>query len=284
MLLRVVFFVLMAFGLMGFGTVAWITSRPHVTATAAAHAVHAAKPQKQLVLVAARAVHAGNLLKPEDIASKLMTLTHAAAQGVTLDTPEARRALIGSMVRRSFGPGDIVRNTDIMRPGDHGFLAAVLQPGMRAVTISVDNTTGSAGLIWPGDHVDLILTQTLTDPALSAGQRVAAETLLSDIRVLAIDQQIVQGAAPTTSDSQSRTVTLEVTQQQAERISVANRLGRLSLSVRSADQRRHTKSPAAVETTWASDVSRALTAETTRSSNGVVRVFQGGQDPKEFKF
>ena len=63
------------------------------------------------------------------------------------------------MVRRSLSEGDVVRDGDVMRPGDHGFLAAVLEPGMRAVTIAVDNTTGLAGLIWPGDQVDLILTR-----------------------------------------------------------------------------------------------------------------------------
>lgn len=283
MLLRVVFFVLMALGLMGFGTVAWISSHP-AGATRVAHAAEPPPPAKRMVLVAARAVHAGSLLKPEDMAGKEMMLTQAQANGVILDTPETRRDFIGSMVRRSFGPGDILRNADVMHPGDHGFLAAVLQPGMRAVTIAVDNTTGSAGLIWPGDHVDLILTQSLPQAGLSLGHRIAAETLLSNVRVLAIDQQIVQGAAPTNTGSQSRTVTLEVTQTQAERISVAMRLGRISLAVRSAEPAPRAMKVAGADTTWASDVSPALSSESSRSTDSVVHVFQGGQDAKEFKF
>ena len=128
-----------------------------------------------------------------------------------------------------------------MRPGDHGFLAAVLAPGMRAVTIAVDNTTGSAGLIWPGDQVDLILTaDRSTKPNLPIGHRVAAETVLSNARVIAIDQQIMQGAVAA-PDSQAKTVTLEVTEEQAERVSVATRLGRLSLSVRSAEDAQRTR-------------------------------------------
>ena len=106
---------------------------------------------------------------------------------------------------------------------------------MRAVTVGVDAITGSAGLIWPGDRVDLILTQTIAGATTPIGRRVAAETVLSDVRVIAIDQQLVQGAEANASDDQARTVTFEVTQEQAERVSVAIRLGRLSLSVRSAE-------------------------------------------------
>ena len=123
-----------------------------------------------------------------------------------------------------------------MRPGDHGFLAAVLKPGMRAVTVGVDAITGTAGLIWPGDRVDLILTQTLDGPQLAPGQRIAAETVLQNALVIAIDQLLVQGAAPEGPGPQNpRTVTLEVTSRDADRVQVAERIGRLSLAVRSAD-------------------------------------------------
>jgi pilus assembly protein CpaB len=281
MILRVAFFVLMALGLVGFGTVAWVTTRPPATARAA----EPPPRPKTIILVAARTVHAGSLLKPEDLAGKEFAAGEPAASDGTPDSVEARRELVGAMVRRGLAAGDVVRNGDVMRPGDHGFLAAVLMPGMRAVTISVDNTTGSAGLIWPGDRVDLILTQTIGEPSVPLGRRVAAETVLGDIRVLAIDQQIVQGAAPTSSDSHARTVTLEVTPEQAERISVAGRLGRLSLSVRSADGIQQAAArPGGADATWASDVSRALGVEIAHPADNVIRIFQGAQEPKEFKF
>ena len=140
------------------------------------------------------------------------------------------------MVRRSLSIGDIVHSQDVMRPGDHGFLAAVLGPGMRAVSVGVDAITGAAGLIWPGDSVDLILTQVISDPALPIGRRIAAETVLTDVRVIAIDQQLVQGVAPDGTEGKARTVTMEVTPAQAERVSVASRIGKLSLAVRSADR------------------------------------------------
>jgi pilus assembly protein CpaB len=278
MILRVAFFLLMAIGLLGFGTVAWISTRPPPAAAASAEPP---PPTTKLVLTAARPVHAGVLLKPEDLASKAVPITDPAADDANPDNADARRGLVGAMVRRSLDVGDIVRNGDVMRPGDHGFLAAVLQPGMRAVTIAVDNTTGSAGLIWPGDRVDLILTQTIAETNLPIGHRVAAETVLENGRVIAIDQQIMQGAP----DSQAKTVTLEVTEAQAERISVATRLGRLSLSVRSADNSQRTAQPTTgTNTTWAVDVSPALGATAPAPTENVIRVFQGGGDVKEFKY
>jgi pilus assembly protein CpaB len=177
-----------------------------------------------------------------------------------------------------------------MRPGDHGFLAAVLGPDTRAVTVGVDMVSGTAGLIWPGDRVDLILTQTIDRPTVSSGHRFAAETVLSNVRVIAIDQQLVQGASPDTAEAKpARTVTLEVAATEAERVAVAERLGRLSLVVRSADQ---TAAPrpglpgeaaAVPNTTWAGDVSPALN-HTDQGAPNTVRVFQGASEGKEFHF
>lgn len=280
MILRVAFFMLMAVGLLGFGTVAWISTRPPPAAAAVAEAV----PATRTVLTAAHAVRAGGLLKPEDLASKAVPANDPAASDSNPDTAEARRSLVGAMVRRSLSVGDIVRNGDVMRPGDHGFLAAVLAPGMRAVTIAVDNTTGLAGLIWPGDQVDLILTQTITGPNMPIGHSVAAETVLNDARVIAIDQQLMQGAV-STPDGAAKTVTLEVTEEQAEKVSVATRLGRLSLSVRSADSAQHmARSAAGTATTWAVDVSPALGASKAPPTSDVIRVYQGGGDVKEFRY
>jgi pilus assembly protein CpaB len=140
-------------------------------------------------------------------------------------------------------------------------------------------------LIWPGDHVDLILTQSVEDQTVAPGHRVSAETILRDVRVIAIDQQIGQGDvhAPTDANAVAKTVTLEVTPSSAEYVQVASRLGRLSLTLRAA-----TAGPGdavAPKTTWASDVSAALPQKpdptTTPSS---IHVFQGSADGKEFKF
>lgn len=295
MIVRLAFFALMALGLLGFGGVLWVSTRPPPpdAATVAASAT-------VTVLVAAHPVRAGNLLKPEDLKEKQMTRANAG-DDASLDTPDARRSLAGAMVRLSLDAGDVVRMKDVMRPGDHGFLAAVLGPGMVAVSVGVDVITGAAGLIWPGDRIDLILTQSIGDATLPIGRRIAAETILRDVRVIAIDQQLVQGAAPDGTEGKGRTVTMEVTPAQAERVSVATRIGRLSLAVRSADDTAVAASPGAPRattnatandttnaatnaTTWASDVSPALGTDVAQGARSELHVFHGSGDGKAFRF
>ena len=279
MIIRFTFFALMALGLLGFGTVLWISTRPppQDAATIAASAT-------VTVMTAAHAVRAGNLLKPEDLAEKTMTQSQAGPDG-NVDSPSARRALSGAMVRRSLDAGDVIRMQDVMRPGDHGFLAAVLLPGMVAASVGVDAITGAAGLIWPGDRIDLILTQSIGDATLPIGRRIAAETVLRDVRVIAIDQQLIQGVAPDGAESNGRTVTMEVTPAQAERVSVATRIGALSLSVRSAENGT-TAAPerTARGTTWASDVSPALGADVAQGARTDIHIFEGSAEGKGYRF
>ena len=186
------------------------------------------------------------------------------------------------MVRRTLQPHETLLPADLVRPGDHGFLAAVLRPGMRATTIGVDAVSGTAGLIWPGDRVDMILTQVADDPSLPVSRRASAETLLGDIRVIAIDQQLMQGATgAVTERGTTHTVTIEVTESQAERVALAARLGHLSLIVRAAGApaETHTERPG---TTWGGDISPAL--HDRRTGGRTIRVFQGTADPKEVRF
>jgi pilus assembly protein CpaB len=271
----------MALGLLGFGTVAWISTRPPPP-----DAATIAASTKVTVLVAAKPVRAGSLLKPEDIGAK-ETTQREAGDDASLDGPDARRTLAGAMVRGSLSVGDVIRAKDVMRPGDHGFLAAVLGPGMRAVSVGVDTISGTAGLIWPGDRIDVILTQAISDPAVPVGRRLAAETVLSGVRVIAIDQQLLQGVAPDAAadNNKARTVTLEVTSAEAERVSVATRIGKLSLTVRSADRNGVLADAGQLpKTTWASDVSPALGTNVAQGTRDVLHVFPGAGDRKEFHF
>jgi len=280
MVVRIVLYALLALGLAGFGGVLWFGSRPPPPPAQAA----AAAPQPPVkLLVAAHPLRAGSLLKPDDIGD-----ADAPADKVPPDAirnaPQERPQLWGAMVRRSLGAGDPLLGSELMRPGDHGFLAAVLGPSMRAVTIGVDMVSGGAGLIWPGDRVDLILTQTMDAPALPSGRRLVATTVLDNIRVIAVDQRLVEGATPdATEPKAARTVTLEVTPPQAERVSVAQRLGQLSLVVRSADQPAGAVAARAGEATWAGDVSPALNGAEP-GAPATVRVFQGNAEGKEFRF
>jgi pilus assembly protein CpaB len=293
MIVRVLLILFLTIGLAGFGGVAWYSTRTTDSASA--------EPVKVTALVMARSLPAGSLLKPEDLAVKELEQA-ALPPGGNLDTTEVRRSLNGAMLRRSAGAGDLVLSGDVTRPGDHGFLAAVLQPGMRAVTVGVDAVSGTAGLIWPGDHIDLIMTQSQDGANVPVARRVSAETVLENARVIAIDQRLVQGASPNEKEGQTaRTVTLEVTEEQASRVAVASRIGRLSLSVRAAEL---VAVPAvapgaapgaygAIEAApvrqndliWAGDVSRALpSGPDALPEIRMLRIYQGAGDSKEFRF
>jgi pilus assembly protein CpaB len=189
-------------------------------------------------------------------------------EGASLDTPANRSALIGAMVRSPIAGGAPILATEVIHPGDHGFLAAVLAPGMVATTVGVDAISGAAGLIWPGDKVDLLLTQTLDNPSLPLGQRIAAELVLRDVRVIATGQQLVQGSSGAdgrVAPPPASTVTLEVSPDQAARTAVASRLGPLSLVVHSAEstpasQQEEATSAVNNAPVWADQVSPALSS------------------------
>jgi pilus assembly protein CpaB len=287
MVLRIVLFAMMALGLGGFGVVAWIATKPPVEAVASqapVPVVEEPKPQPKVhVLVAARSVRAGALLKPEEIAT-LEVDQSAVPDGATVDSAANRSGLVGAMVRRAITSGEILLASEMMRPGDHGFLAAVLTAGMRAVTIGVDAITGTAGLIWPGDRVDVIMTYTIEDPKLSLGQRVAARTVLYNVRVIAIDQQLVQGALPGGAEGNTaRTVTMEVTSEQAQRVQIAARLGRLSLSVRASDAGEVLASND-LRATYAEDLEPNLGGQDKKTHDNTLRLHSGNGESKEYKF
>jgi pilus assembly protein CpaB len=282
MLLKLTFLCLMVLGLLGLGFIGFATTRsPTVTA--------AAKPPPPVtvhVLAAMKDIPAGNLIKPGDLASKEILIS-AAPSDATLDNEEERRGLVGAMLRRGLSTGEVIHLADALRPGDHGFLASVLKGDMRAVTVGVDAISGTAGLIWPGDRVDLILTQTLPDAVVLAGRRIVAETIVSDVRVIAIDQRMVEGAANSGPTPDARTVTLEVNKIDAQGVQVAVRLGRLSLSVRPADESSESRGERhAPTTTFASDVSPALSADLVPppATTTTIKVWSSTGDGKDFKF
>jgi pilus assembly protein CpaB len=288
MALRLILIVVVLVGIAGLGLLGVLALAP---APPAPQEVEAAPPERLSVLVAARGVQAGTLLKPEDLTARDI-LVADLPEGAMRDVPEARVEFIGAMVRRTLSPGDTLRFDAVLRPGENGFLAAVLAPGMRAVTVGVDAVSGTAGLIWPGDRVDVILTQAFDDTDAAPARRVAGETVLTATRVIAVDRHLVQGMQPgQVGDSlrdSNRTVTLEVTAEQATRVAVANRLGRLSLALRAAgtpveeglDQR----------PVWGGDVSGAfapagvMTPSGAGGAGATIRVFGGPGRVEEIRF
>jgi pilus assembly protein CpaB len=191
----------------------------------------AAQPTGPRVLVAKRALPVGTIITADSVAFQPWP-NELVQDAYFIDGTADLNALMGTVVRYPVTAGEPVTQGALVAPGDRGFLAAALGPGMRAVTVPVSAQTGVAGFVFPGDRIDLVLTQTVEGdgPPLRA-----AETVLSNLRVLATDQ-----TTETTKDENGKTivntfqtVTLEVTPKIAEKIAVAQTVGSLSLVLRS---------------------------------------------------
>ncbi|MDA9481015.1 pilus assembly protein [Bradyrhizobium sp. CCBAU 11445] len=192
-----------------------------------------AAPATAGYFVAARPLPRGTLAREEDFAVRSVP-PERVPQGAILETPESKAGLAGSLIRNFVEAGSPVTLQDILRPRDRGFLASVLAPDSRAISIKVDEEAGVSGLIRPGDHVDVVLTQVFEK--VDTARRALSETVLRNVRVIAIDQEIVQGARPISgmAGKQTQTVSLELTQVQVKKVTVAKQLGTLSFAVRAA--------------------------------------------------
>jgi len=184
------------------------------------------KPAVQ-VLVAKNALRVGQLVKPEDLRWQPWP------QGTLPPTyiVEGKRSIsdfVGAVARSSFHVGEPIVESDIIMPGSRGFLAAVLKPGMRAVSVPATPTTSVSGFIYAGDRVDVVLTHVLNG---RGGQHSAAETILRNARVIAMDQKL--DFAPGDKPDYAKTATLELTSKQAEIVTLAVKMGDLSLVLRS---------------------------------------------------
>jgi pilus assembly protein CpaB len=185
------------------------------------------------VLVATRALPIGTIIDAEALRYQVWPEGLVQPAYYIKGKPGVNpQELIGTVVRNEITAGQPLTQGALIRPGERGFLAAALGPGMRAITVPVSATSSVAGFVFPGDRVDLVLTQEVSGgqgPALRA-----SETIIRNIRVLATDQR-------TTSQNEEgkpeirniSTVTLEATPKIAEKIAVAQTIGQLSLSLRS---------------------------------------------------
>jgi pilus assembly protein CpaB len=187
--------------------------------------------------VAAHPLPAGTLATPEEDFTVRSVSPDSVPSGAFIDTPEVRRGLRGSLVRTFLDTGSLVTSQNVLRPRDRAL--SVLAPGTRAISIKVDTESGVSGLIWPGDYVDIVLTHsaTPTEKATkpnSAGEQPpplsppgVSETVLSNVRVIAIDQE---------ASKEMHTVSLQLKPEQVEKITVAEHLGKLSLAARAVEQ------------------------------------------------
>src|SRR6266404_4948972 len=236
------------------------------------------------ILVATVPLSAGTLLRAQDVTwqpvarapepGEIVRPSEAARSAKPELDEDARAEVYGAALRGAVVPGDPIRRGPlaagdpirrggVVRPGDRDFLQIVLSPGARAIAIPVAMGGATTGILYPGDRADVILTPTFkNDPPPT--RRSVGETVVENLRVLAIDSLDAKPSGP--GNSFGRTVTLEVTPEQAETINVATELGKLSLTLRSitTTDAVATASTAplvkgrGIKPIWAEDVSPAL--------------------------
>lgn len=227
-------------------------------------------------LVSARPLKPGTLTRDEDFRSD--PLDNAPA-GAIRDTAEERTRLLGSLIRKNLETGNLITLENVLPRGDRGFLASVLEPGSRAISIKVDAESGVSGLIKPGDYVDVVLTQVSANADVA--RRALSETLLQNVRIIAIDQEIVQGggANNTATAKVAQTVSLQLAPEQVKKITVAKNLGTLSLAMRSAVELRDT---ADSRTISSCDVSPEIARQNAIAGQSAPVVVYGGGKVQEY--
>lgn len=163
----------------------------------------------------------------------------AAPAGIGADAPEYLHEgavrlndFNGAVVRRDLHAGGAIAPSALMKSGEGGFMSAVLDPGKRAVSIAVTATSGNAGFVSPGDHIDLIVTHRIKTTASggNADDTVVSETFIHNVRVVAVDQMLDN---PENKAILAKTITVEVAPREAEQVAVAEEMGKISIALRS---------------------------------------------------
>jgi pilus assembly protein CpaB len=240
---RIVFLLLAVIvaGTTAFLARAWLQSERAAIAAQMGGQHPVSKPAVQ-VLVARTAIHTGQLVKPEDLRWQPWPQGNLPPSYIV----EGKRPIgdfVGAVARSQFHVGEPIVESDIVMPGSRGFLAAVLKPGLRAVSIPATATSTVSGFIYAGDRVDVLLTHALIGQN-GQGQHNATETILRNARVIAMDQKL--DFTPGDKPDVAKTATLELTAKQTEIVTLAVKMGDLSLVLRSlqdpADEERDSAS------------------------------------------
>ena len=185
------------------------------------------------VLVAKSDIGLGQTVTPEDMQWQTWPAATASNSFIRRnDRPDATKDVAGSIARSPFLAGEPIREPKLVKPNGSGFMAAILPTGMRGISTEISPETGAGGFILPNDRVDVILSKREKNPdRTGTADIIISEIILSNVRVLAIDQ------APKEKDGQNavvgKTVTLELKPEQAETLARARQTGTLALALRS---------------------------------------------------
>ena len=185
------------------------------------------------ILVAKSDIGLGQKITPSEIQWQAWPADAASSNFIRrTEKPQAIEQLADNIARYPFVAGEPIREAKLVNAKGSGFMAALLPPGMRAIATQISPETGAGGFILPNDHVDVILTRRSRAADNTRGaEGQNSETILKNVRVLAIDQNVQE------KDGQrvvvGKTATLELAPQQAEALAMAQQAGTLALSLRS---------------------------------------------------
>src|ERR1700710_2544472 len=183
------------------------------------------------ILVAKSDIGLGQSVKAEDLLWQSWPTASAANFISRVSRADAVKDITGSIARSPFIAGEPIREQKLVKTEGTGFMAAILPTGFRAVSTEISPETGAGGFILPNDHVDVLLSKREKNPDSKGPDLVSSEIILTNIRVLAIDQ------APKEKDGTNtlvgKTVTLELKPEQAETLARARQSGTLALALRS---------------------------------------------------
>ena len=184
------------------------------------------------VLVASANIGRGDRLSSNSMRWQNWPVTAVSEGFITrAANPEGESEFEGSLARVALAPGEPITKVKVVSVKSGGFLAALIAPGKRAVAITVSPETGAGGFILPNDRVDIIQTRrTQQDGPNGSREVIEGDIVLQDIRVLAIDQRFQEEGGDQVAIG--KTATLELSPAQAERLTVAQAEGALTLSLR----------------------------------------------------
>ena len=188
------------------------------------------------VLVASKDLPLGYRIAAGDLVWQSFPKTGIAEIYVNkLVKPDAAETFVGMVARTPVLAGEPVREQRLIK-ADRGFMSVILTPGMRATAVEVKAASTAGGFVLPGDHVDVILTRATNKAGNSGADPYTSETILTNVRILAVDQQISDGKGEAAMLAKD-TVTLELTPRQAETMAQSTQLGVISLALRALRDR-----------------------------------------------
>ncbi|MBI1338845.1 Flp pilus assembly protein CpaB [bacterium] len=234
------------------------------------------------ILIAKKPLRLGQFIAPGDLGWQEWPENAPRDSFITRqDVPQADGDHIGAVVRVAMAAGEPVTAVKLVKPGDAGFMAAVLTPGMRAVSISVTPESASGGFIMPNDRVDVLLSREVELEEEGQNRTIfPSDVIFENVRVLAIDT-VYDATAPATKEEAKTRVgraiigkraTLELSRRDAELLEVADRMGRISLLLRSVGEMEGDSGA-----TWAGE---SLDGGSDQTSAARIRVFRNGSETR----